>query len=109
MTLLAGTPWISLTADYLIAETAMPEQLLNDANLWLDQARALLQLAEPACAALLGEEAGLKALPWQAGIESLDRLLLMAQGCISQAHLGLLQGQLQRAGEKGPPGGITGS
>ncbi|AFC85509.1 hypothetical protein [Frateuria aurantia] len=109
MTILAGTPWISLTADYLIAETAMPEQLLNDANLWLDQARSLLQLAEPACAALLAEETGLKAQPWQDGIESLDRLLLMAQGCISQAHRSMLQGQLERTGRSGQPGDLTGS
>lgn len=75
-------------ADYLIADTAQPEQLLNDANLWLDQARLLLQLCpeEPDPAAA-----------WPDRDESLDRLLRMAQGCISLAQRRLLEQQLAAA------------
>ncbi|MHC1479869.1 hypothetical protein ACYJW8_06425 [Frateuria aurantia] len=94
MTLQTGMPWMSLTADYLIAETALPEQLMDDANLWLDQARSLLQLARMGCSRLQQEQAEQEAVGLRDGIESLDRLLQMAQGCISQAHRRLLQQQL---------------
>ncbi len=92
MTLQTGSPWISLTADYLIADSALPEQLLNDVNLWLDQARLMLYPAMLEACLDLGEGEDMEAL--KRGLESLDRLLGMAQGCASQAHRQLLRQQL---------------